>query len=430
MFINTFNTFNNVAVNTWFGSVSVYSRTVSGHPRPYYRITLSSGERQSGVSMAPVIRKVKAVPSDGRRFTRTELLAIIRRAVVLGVIAPRSSGGSPEVDSYVRAQLAWGTSGWQKDREAHRRPVTKGYMDGLLGAYLRHAAPHIPPGLTVAEATTAVMRRVQAGMIASGVSPVSVNQAMKALRTAFSWAAREGLVDHDPVSDVEPVSMDAKETIPLEPEEARAVLSHLKGKAQASGSWQDESAWLAVELAMRTGMRGGEIRALAPSSIVRLKDDGGKDLPYAVVFVKSNWEEPRHRRKLPKSGTVRETAVPWDLASRLLAHAGKNPHRDGFVFWGKVKGSPVSKAFLSGAFVDALDACGHDAGERKERRLVFHSLRHFYVTQARAVAPEVAETYRDIMLADGHASRRVEGLYTHATAKSLARLGAISGKIV
>ncbi|HPD68833.1 MAG TPA: site-specific integrase, partial [Rectinema sp.] len=138
--------------------------------------------------------------------------------------------------------------------------------------------------------------------------------------------------------------------------------------------WREK---LIVSLMGLTGMRLGEARALQWQDV---------DFHSGLIHIRRNYTD-RDGLKEPKARSKRtvplSTALePMLLEARRIAQEVGAAGPEGFVLLNAADFSrPVSETTVKRAWERVLRAIGISAGERKERNLVIHGLRHFYATR-------------------------------------------------
>jgi integrase len=133
--------------------------------------------------------------------------------------------------------------------------------------------------------------------VAGQYRPNTVRCTLRPLGTALSWAVREGLCPTNPARGIE---LPRRETAIeyLGKEDADRLLAEAERRARKSDSPRWWSRWVAVTLALHTGMRRGEIFGLRWSDI---------DLDTQRLTV------ARSYRAAPKSGQARHLRLPSTL---------------------------------------------------------------------------------------------------------------------
>jgi integrase len=117
-------------------------------------------------------------------------------------------------------------------------------------------------------------------------------------------------------------------------------------------------------------MRIGEIRALRIC-----------DIHEKYIYVEHNWSAVDGGLKKTKNKKTREVPIMPELYEEILAYITKfqlGTRLDGFLFPGVYSDSkPYSLEKIERDFKDALGKIGIDEAMRRERKIVFHSWRHF-----------------------------------------------------
>lgn len=311
-----------------------------------------------------------------------------------------------------------------------KKPVTKRYVDNMLRSFQIHAKPFISHKKTLASFTLADARKLIDKMDSKNTSPDNINMAIKAIRTAYNFAILNGLIENNPVALIDPVNPDRKEKVILLRSEAVKVLEVMK--SHAVETLTRRIAYLGVKLAIYCGMREGEIRTISVSRISPVYDNDGSSTNYYKVEIKTGWDESSKIIKTTKGRYSRTTVIHKDLADEIFEFA-KDTGRlgDSLLFCSETDSNkPVVKNVYQRYLYEALDEIGIDEEQRKERGITFHSLRHFYDSEAKSTATNTDKIFKDIQDAIGHKSKNVEQIYTHDTPLKLISLGVISEHIL
>jgi len=161
-------------------------------------------------------------------------------------------------------------------------------------------------------------------------------------------------------------------------------------------------------LAIKTGMRSGELRALCASDLAFREGSNRCEIRIvkSSVHVRGRGEVTSH----PKTKSSRRTLeLCGDIARALAAYTADNP--SGLLFAMK-EGKPLSAARLSQMF--GLFLKNHDLP-----RIRFHDLRHSYASLALASGTSILEVSRSL----GHAKPSITlDIYGHFIPTKAARL--------
>ncbi|MDY5918520.1 MAG: tyrosine-type recombinase/integrase [Treponema sp.] len=233
------------------------------------------------------------------------------------------------------------------------------------------------------------------------LSADTVNKTMTSGNMAFEFLIKEGLITSNPLSSVERFKVNAKKRgIPTETE--------MKKLMELNWDWTDSVNKLAFKVAALFGLRAGEISGLQVCDI-----DANADL----LYIRHSWNDT-DKLKDTKNGDDRIIPIEHGVALELLMNARRNPDYSdtSFVFWSpKVAGQPMWPSSFEYDFYIAMQKIGISEEQRKERNIVFHSLRHYCATQiAQRASLEIA------MKILGHRTEEMTRLYSeHETQMKL-----------
>ncbi len=234
-----------------------------------------------------------------------------------------------------------------------------------------------------------------------GLSADTVNKTMTAGNMAFEFLFKEGRLEKNPLTGVERFHVQArKRGIPTETE--------MKQLMALDWDWTDSVYKLAFKVAALFGLRAGEISGLQVCDIDAVAD---------LLYIRHSWNDT-DKLKDTKNGDDRTIPIEHGIALELLANARRNPaYSDtSFVFWSsKVNDQPIWPSSFDDDFYIAMQKIGISEEQRKERNIVFHSLRHYCATQiAQRTSLEIA------MKILGHRTEEMTRLYSaHETQTKL-----------
>jgi len=399
-----------------------------------------SGQYGNYYSIKSLAKKL-GVEQNYPKMNLPDARAIVAMGVDRGIITEEVQG--PEeilLIPYVEKVCTFDGSPWiaaEKARTGNEK--SRRYLSRLLGAFQLYAKPRFPASKTLKSLTKKEVLILQESMAKDGVSADNINSAIAAMRTAYNFAESREVIMYNPFYGIKPYRVVTRVPEILSRAELRKVLVALEEMAKDLP--KAESSYLAVKLAVCSGMREGEIRALKPRQLKRLINDDGEATPFYTVLVDSSWDQDLHSVGPTKGRYKRTTVIPDRLAKELLDHCKGNPQgSDGFVFW-SMKGStnviaqaglvPLTKNSLLEPFYEALAEIGIEEEERDRRRITFHTLRHYYDTAVKDEARRLEPLKQEIRAAVGHKSIRVDELiYTHDTTTSLIALGVMASHLL
>lgn len=232
----------------------------------------------------------------------------------------------------------------------------------------------------------------------AGISATTVRHAHALLRASLRWAFRRALIGRDPLAtmDLDLPSRPRSEAASLSVDDARALLAHVHRSRYGN----------AIQLALATGMRRGEICGLRREAI---------DLERGIIIVRESRYEivGKRAQRGTKSGRTREVALSSLALDALSAErarraalqlaAGDAWEESKHVFVTDF-GNPLSPYGLSAAFRVVATAAGLPT------RYTLHSLRHTAATWMLAAGMEVPAVQRVL----GHsAASTTTNIYGH-----------------
>ena len=219
----------------------------------------------------------------------------------------------------------------------------------------------------------------------------TINKNINCVNRCLNWLAKQQKIKANPVASVERFKVDADERdIPTE-QEIRSLLAL---------DWENNSAKLAFKVAAFYGLRAGEISGLRVCDI---------DVVGDMLHVRHSFSE-MDGLKTTKNKEVRDLPIDHCLALQLMNQARMNPEFGdlSYVFWSvKNHKMPITPGYYGDCFYKALEEIGVSEAVRKDRNIVFHSLRHFCCTILKQRADKA--TVMEIM---GHKSSSMTDHYS------------------
>jgi len=300
-----------------------------------------------------------------------------------------------ENSPYIRERLSYGHKfgeGWSKTMGARVK-----YWEDFLG-------PEAAARTRLKDITADKIREFQQWVSGQGIAPRTQNGATDCAAVALKWAAEREKIPADPTKGLRKFAPNYKRRGILDPAEARGIFLV---------PWRDERARVANLLAATTGLRAGEILALKLENV-------GLDR----ISVNFSWNTIE-KRKSTKTGECREVPILESVRAELLALAKKNPHKDGYIFYGVKPDEPANKESLlknlRTAFIEFTwprIAKEQDQEELKARELAreeftaralaFHGWRHFYVSNIASATDQ-----RTVQQIAGHKSAAMSEHYAN-----------------
>lgn len=228
-------------------------------------------------------------------------------------------------------------------------------------------------GLAVAKITPAHVRRWQADLRDSGLSPASVRQARATLQAALEVATVDGLIAQNPVERTKPPKVPKRRQLFLDAGQLAAL-------AEAAESRQDGAGAL-ITLLGYSGLRWGEAAALRWENV---------DLPNRRVRVREAVTDVGGHLEwgTPKTHESRTVVIPRLVADRLGSPG------EGLVFTAPRGGTLRVSNFRRAVWLPACEASGMPAG------LLVHDLRDTAASLAISAGASIKAVQRML----GHAS--------------------------
>ncbi|MDR0758644.1 MAG: site-specific integrase [Treponema sp.] len=337
------------------------------------------------------------IVAEGKRERRREaeeaarILAEKLKAEAHAAVAPiRSPEAEQPLLEYVAGFWAEDSEYLREKALVEKKPVS--YHHALTNRQMvKNKLAPFPgfQGVTLSGLTKPLIRQWKIWLAWQGYSGRTINGAMAALRVPVRRAFGDDLIPFDPFVGV-----------PRAPhqEKLRGILRPAEIKKLLETPVTDPRSRLAVYLALYCSMRMGEVRGLQWGDIA----DG-------VIHICHNWQEIEGLKgcKQGSEGYVPMPRIVADLVNEVHAKAPLTGPGD-FVMAQRPY-HPVSREFLWKALRTELASIGIMEEERKKRNIVYHSLRHSFVTACRVAGLTDFET----MTLSRHHDVKMLHRYTH-----------------
>jgi integrase len=271
-------------------------------------------------------------------------------------------------------------------------------------------------GLTLGGLTKAHLRQWKLWMAENGTSGRMINGALLTLRVPVRRAFDDDIIPADPFAGLRRAA---------HKEKPRGILRPAEIKRLVESPVLDPYTRLAVYLPLYCSMRMGEVRGLLWGDI----SDG-------IIYINHNWQELEGLKgcKCGSEGYVPMPRVVAELLNRIHALKEQEAQKDkrapltgpiDFVM-GHKPYHPVSREFLHEALRFELFMLTITEKQRRGRNIVYHSLRHSFVTACRVAGLSDFET----MALARHKDRKMLERYTHEQdAMDIPTLRGLGGKI-
>jgi integrase len=168
--------------------------------------------------------------------------------------------------------------------------------------------------------------------------------------------------------------------------------------------------------AASTGLRIGELQALAVGAV---QPDH--------LTVSQSWERRTGLKEGTKKGAGRIVPLPKRTSAQLAALIESSLYREptDLVFYGKDRQAPLSPRIILDGLYGALGRIDITAEERAERRITFHSHRHFLNTLLRtARVPDPL-----VQRVTGHRTQEMTEHYSHFALEDFGEVVKVQEKV-
>lgn len=378
----------------------------------WYAIFIDPETGAEGTARSVDVLKEKLGMGSGYAVTDRDSAAVIASKAIEAGIATGPGRQTPF------SEWCLGFWDWEKSEYVKLRNSLPGssmgeeYCRGMSSLFRHHVEPFVPKGIKLSAVGVPHLEKVLAEAFRRGYAPGTVQLISLSFSLPLKEAERRRMIPSNPASRIVKVARLDRERGILEEREISSL-------AIAVARRPGDRAALAVKLAMSTGMRLSEVRALSTSDITlsgAVRGDGE-----SMARIRVAWSlAPYSGRKCVKNRRERFVYVPDSLARELLSGA------DGEVVFPGKRSKWMSATLVRGVFYGMLEEIGIGEGERKERNITFHSLRHVFNTFAR----DHGIVAVDRMLALGHGSEKVNTRYLHDSERSLLKTSEATSAIL
>ena len=337
-----------------------------------------------------------------------EAKKIAQEALDKGLIAGSHVAKKISFESYARKVWDYDTSDYIRRKNQEKAgSISRIYADGQLGWLIREVFPYIKKDMDIREFSPSVAENIKDRMIDEGKASSSINKTLQAIRTPLNEAYRTGVIEMEIASRIKNIAITHKKKGILTFSETQKLEAYLNENTDKAT--YDRNRFLFIALAIHTGMREGEIRALRVSDISLIDNED-----VALINITHAYND-KDKLKTPKGKESRVVPVPRNLAVEIIQYSKISEGAD-YIFHSIAKISvPVSPQLVSKWFREALENIGISMEEQKTRNLSFHSLRHGFVTATRDAG--LSENERKAL--SGHKSEVMLEHYTKETVEHL-----------
>ena len=249
--------------------------------------------------------------------------------------------------------------------KAHGHSITKRHTDMMLGLVRNYWRPYFGDEITIQELDRSALDDFFFYLhTGKGLSGGTVNKAINCGSRAMRWLFENKRIEFNPMAGIERFNAE---------ELARGIPTESEVKQMLALEWTNNAYKLAFKVAAFCGLRAGEISGLRVCDL---------DLDADIIHVRHSWNDT-DGLKCPKNSDVRDLPIDHQTLVQLYAQAKENPEFSdlSYVFFSPVKPEqPYWPSYYVDGLYEALEKIGVSKEQRKERNIVFHSLRHFCAT--------------------------------------------------
>ncbi len=248
---------------------------------------------------------------------------------------------------------------------AHGHNMTKRHTQMMLGLVKNYWKPYFGDEITVEELDRQTLDDFFFYLhTEKQLSGGTVNKAINCGSRAMRYLFENKRIQTNPMAGIERFNAE---------EIGRGIPTESEVKQLLKVDWLNETYKLAFKLGIYCGLRAGEISGLRVCDL---------DLDADLIHVRHSWNDT-DGLKCPKNTDIRDLPIDHETLEELYAMARKNPNFSdlSYVFFSQVKPEqPCWPSYYVDGLYDALEKIGVSEEQRKERNIVFHSLRHFCAT--------------------------------------------------
>lgn len=323
--------------------------------------TVTEGEAQTLINLLAQ-RFNLAVPSQ---FANTEKnFPVQSQKTQKTAISKPQETGIPLI-SFLRNFWDYDNSEFIKRYLAHGHNMTKRHTDMMLGLVKNYWGPYFGDEITVQELDRTTLDDFFFYLhTEKQLSGGTVNKAINCGSRAMRYLFENNKIESNPMAGIERFNAEELE---------RGIPTESEVKKLLKVDWLNETYRLAFKLGIYCGLRAGEISGLRVCDL---------DLDADLIHVQHSWNDTDGLKK-PKNSDVRDLPIDHETLEELYALAKQNPYFSdlSYVFFSAVKPEqPCWPSYYVDGLYDALEKIGVSEEQRKERNIVFHSLRHFCAT--------------------------------------------------
>ncbi len=393
--------------------VVVFKRPTTKKNRYSYYIKIWDDIRKRYLTPRSAASLVKKLRLDGQEFpSSTRNGAYKIGEAYFRALTTQATIEEPLFVEYLEKFWDWETSPYIEGKRTRGHRIGMEYVKANASYVRNYIAPAFPE-LKLSEVRPYMLENFIMDIVKEGkVSNRTANAIIDAFKIPLKEAFRQGITQSDPAANVLKFSRNSKpKGIPSD-EEIAGLLR------QAT----DLRIRCAIMLGAFCGMRLGEVQAVTLGAVKEYEP--GK---YSLE-IENSWNK-LEGLKGTKNEKARVVPLPAMVYKTMLELGASNPHgSEGFLIYGINPDAPLDRAAIERAFDKALieyslggqyDTASREEKESarkewKERKITFHSLRHYANAKLRGTVPDA--TLRKLT---GHLTPAMTDHYDHTTIDDL-----------
>ena len=323
--------------------------------------TVTEEEAQTLISM--LNQRFNFTVSEQPAVTKPILSEPEKKAQKIATPKPQKAG--IPLSSFLLNFWDFDNSDFIKRYIAHGHNMTKRHTQMMLGLVKNYWKPYFGDEITVEELDRQTLDDFFFYLhTEKQLSGGTVNKAINCGSRAMRYLFENKRIQTNPMAGIERFNAE---------EIGRGIPTESEVKQLLKVDWLNDTYRLAFKLGIYCGLRAGEISGLRVCDL---------DLDADLIHVRHSWNDT-DGLKCPKNTDIRDLPIDHETLEELYAMARKNPNFSdlSYVFFSQVKPEqPCWPSYYVDGLYDALEKIGVSEEQRKERNIVFHSLRHFCAT--------------------------------------------------
>lgn len=361
--------------------------------------------RQGTAKSIDVLKERLGLGDNEATTNRDDAAIIANKALEAGIVF---SGGAEELFSSYCLRF------WDFDNSEYIRlrnqvspdSIGREYTMNMLCNLKKHVLPEIPTSLKLSAVSTRHLDNVVSKAFDKGLANGTIQMIVLSFSIPLKESLRQRYIVVNPCDNLMKIPRNEKGRGVFTDDEISSILKYV------SSGVVDVPIANAITLAVLTGMRNGEIRALRCEDI-----DQNYRTGYDRITISSSLA-PYTGVKSTKGKYDRVVLIPHDFGDKLIKDS-----INGIII--SSDGEYMSSLTLRLSFYNVLFTLGISEEVRCERRLTFHSLRHYFSTYT--CQENISQEDRMVVL--GHRSEKVNDRYTHISDARLEKVAEVMGKL-